>query len=84
MYFLCMFRNLIRRILRRNDARRELHSIWLWIMLKNETNWYSEVATGEGQSSLNMEEGMAWRDQEDDGFGLEFQGVNRKGTCVHM
>lgn len=53
-------------------------------MLKNEMNWYTEVATGEGRSSLNMEGGMAWRDQEDDGFGLEFQGVNRKGSCVHM
>ena len=28
-----------------------------------------EVAIGEGRSTCVMEEGMAWRDQEDEGFG---------------
>ena len=31
-----------------------------------------EVAIGEGQSSFNMKEGLAWRDQEDEGFRSEF------------
>ena len=57
--FLCMFRNLMRRVYRESDARRELRSIWLRILLRNEKNWYMEVAIGEGRSAFNMEEGMA-------------------------
>ena len=43
-----------------------------------------EVVIGEGQSSFNMEEVMAWRDQEDKGFRSEFQGVDRKRLCSHV
>ena len=56
----------------------------LRILSKNERNWYMKVAIGEGRSSFNMEERMAWRDQEDEGIGSEFQGVDRKRPCVHM
>ena len=39
------------------------------VLSKNERNWYmQEVAIGEGRSPFNMEKGMAWRDQEDEGF----------------
>ena len=74
----------MRRVYRESDARRELRSVWLQILSKNERNWYMEVAIGEGRRAFNMEKGMAQRDQEDEEFASEIQGVDRKRPCFHM
>ena len=72
------------RVLRSSDAGRELRSIWLWIESQKERNWYLEVGKGERRSACKVEGRMAWRNQEDEGFRPDFQGVDNERSSFHM
>ena len=43
-----------------------------------------KLPSAKEEAHLTWKKGMAWRDQEDEGFGSEFQGADRKRPCFHL